>query len=285
MQENRLGEFLRARRELADPSSYDLPDFGRRRTPGLRRDELALLAGVSSYYYARLEQGRDRNPSEAVLDSIARVLQLDTESSRHLRELARPGPARRPRAKPERVTPALQMLLGTWPGQAAIITGRFRDVLAATELAVLVNPGFAVGKNLLRQIFLDPAARDIYPEWDSIAAGAVAGLRVSSGIDVDDPRLRALVGELSLKSEQFRRLWARHDVHEKTSGVKLFNNAVVGTLELNYATFGVNGSEGQTLQIFFPTAGSPAEQSMTLLSTLMPAPGGCQKTSPERSPR
>ncbi|GLY28146.1 helix-turn-helix transcriptional regulator [Kineosporia sp. NBRC 101731] len=268
MDDNRLGEFLRARREQVDPGAVGLPRAGRRRTPGLRRDELAFLAGVSSYYYARLEQGRDRNPSSAVLDALARVLQLDEQASLHLHGLTGPVPSRRRRVKPETISPELGSMMDGWTSHAAVIVGRFRDVLAATQLATLLNPGFAVGQNLLRSTFLDPGARDVYPDWETVAAGSVAGLRASAGLDLDDPRLTALVGELSLKSDDFRRLWARHDVHEKTSGTKRFGNPMVGPLDLSYVSFTVNGAEGQSLHVFFPSPGSPAEQALALLSTL-----------------
>jgi hypothetical protein len=203
-----------------------------------------------------------------VLDALARVLQLDAQAADHLRGLTRPAPSRRRRVKPERLSPELLQLMDSWSGQVAVIIGRFRDVLAATQLATLLNPGFSVGENLLRSTFLDPGARDVYPDWESVAAGAVAGLRASAGLDLDDPRLTSLVGELSVKSDDFRRLWARHDVHEKTSGVKRFGNPMVGALELNYASFTVNGAEGQSLHVFFPAPGSAAGQALTLLSTL-----------------
>ena len=263
---NSLGAFLRARRERVDPSDHGIRDAGRRRVPGLRREELAFLAGVSAPYYARLEQGRDRSPSPAVLDAIANVLQLDAEAAAHLHRIAEPAaPRRRSPRPPERVSPVVQRLLDAWPGQAAVVIGRFRDVLAANELAVALNPGFAVGHNLVRDTFLDPASRELYVDWGDVAIGAVAGLRASSGADLDDPALAALVGELSIKSEDFATMWARHDVHAKTTGMKRYRHPLVGRLELDYQTFTVNGAGEQTLHVFSAEPGTPSADSLALL--------------------
>ncbi|MCO5995733.1 helix-turn-helix domain-containing protein [Actinoallomurus rhizosphaericola] len=265
--DNPLGDFLRARRELIDPADLDLPDYGRRRVKGLRREELALLAGVSSHYYARLEQGRDRHPSDHVLDALARVLGLNDEAAGHLRRLAQPVPPRRRRSRRvEKIRPGLTHLLHLWAGQPAVVVGRYRDVLAATDLAQVVNSGFIPGRNLLRHTFLDPEAREIYLDWEQIAEGAVAGLRASAGTELDDPRLTDLVGELSLKSEDFRHMWARHDVHERTRGAKRFNTPFVGEITLDYESFSVNGACGQTLFVFFSQPDSVNEQALTLLA-------------------
>ncbi len=274
--ENVLGDFLRARRELADPRDAGVPDYGRRRVAGLRREEVALLAGVSSHYYARLEQGRDRHPSPAVVDAVGRVLQLDDPAHEHLRRLAEPVPARRRRPRrPEKVHPELEQLLGRWTREAAVVTGRHRDVLAANDLAVAVNPGFAPGRNLVRDTFLEPWARKTYVDWEQIAQGAVAGLRGAAGAELDDPHLTDLVGELSLKSEDFRRMWARHDVREVRGGVKRFWQPLVGVLTLDYTTLGVHGADGQTLFLFYARPGSPDDDALALLASLTagdPAP-------------
>jgi transcriptional regulator with XRE-family HTH domain len=218
--DNRIGTFLRARRERVRPEDVGLPDFGRRRVPGLRREELATLAGVSADYYVRLEQGRERHPSEQVLDALARALQLDDEATAHLHELARPAPRRRRSAgRPERIRPELVRLMEAWSHTPAIVIGRHMDVLAANPLATVLHGRFTRGTNLVRGVFLDPASRELYPEWEAVARETVAALRAAVGPDVDDPRLTDLVGELSLKSEEFRKLWARHDVRQKTHGV------------------------------------------------------------------
>lgn len=256
--DNRLGAFLRARRELARPEDFGMSGGGQRRVAGLRREEIALLAGVSADYYVRLEQGRDRHPSEQVIAALARVFALDEEGTAHLRELARPMVKRtRGPRRPERVAPGLLRLMNAWPHTPALVLGRYLDVLAANPLAEAVNSCSVPGVNQVRMIFLDPAARDIYSDWPTIAADTVASLRATAGADLDDPRLTELVGELSLKSEEFRQLWARHDVRVKTAGVKGFRNPMVGELTLSYETLTVNGAPGQLLIAYHAEPGSP----------------------------
>jgi transcriptional regulator with XRE-family HTH domain len=267
--DNALGEFLRARRELLDPEQAGVPDFGRRRVPGLRREELALLAGVSSPYYTRLEQGRDRHPSPQILDAIGRALGLDEQAMAHLRRLARAqSSSHKPAPHAEEVAPGLRELLDGWMGQPAVVVGRYRDVLAATAVAQVLNPGFVPGRNLLRQVFLDPEGREFYLDWEQIAEGAVAGLRASAGTEPDDPRLAALVGELSVKSEDFRQMWARHDVRARITGSKRYNNPFVGLITLDYEAFTVNTDPGQTMFIFHAKPGSSDERSLLLLTDI-----------------
>ena len=267
--DNRIGQFLRARRERVRPEDVGLPDFGRRRVPGLRREELATLAGVSADYYVRLEQGRERHPSEQVIDALARALRLDDDATAHLHDLARPEPRRRrARKRAERVRPELLRLMEAWAHTPALITGRHVDVLAANSLATAMHGGFAPGNNLVRTLFLDPAARERYPDWDDVARDTVAALRASVGPDLDDPHLTDLVGELSLKSERFRSLWARHDVREKTHGTKRFVHPQVGELTLHYETFAVAGTSGQVLSVYHADPGSPTEQALALLSSI-----------------
>jgi transcriptional regulator with XRE-family HTH domain len=267
--DNRIGQFLRARRERVRPEDVGLPDCGRRRVPGLRREELATLAGVSADYYVRLEQGRERHPSEQVIDALARALQLDDDATAHLHELARPAPRRRRAAKrTERVRPELLRMMEAWAHTPAMVTGRHLDVLAANALCTVLHGGFASGNNLVRTLFLDPAARERYPDWDAVAKDTVAALRASVGPDLDDPHLTDLVGELSLKSDRFRSLWARHDVREKTHGTKRFVHPQVGELTLQYEMFAVAGSSGQLLAVYHAEPGSPTEQALALLASL-----------------
>src|SRR2546421_3631732 len=272
--DNRLGAFLRARRELARPAEFGLPD-GRRRVPGLRREEVAMLAGMSADYYVRLEQGRDKRPSEQVIEALARVFHLDGEATAHLRELARPVPRRRSAARPpERVSPALLGLIGHWSGTPAVVVGRYLDVLASNPVAAVLNGCYVAGANVVREMFLNPEACCVYPEWRVVARETVATLRAFAGPDLDDPRLTDLVGELSLKSEDFRRLWARHDVQTKTAGVKRFRHPLVGDVTLDYETFTVNGVPGQMLIVYHAEPGSAAERALALLGTMTgePAP-------------
>jgi transcriptional regulator with XRE-family HTH domain len=179
----------------------------------LRRDELALLAGISTEYYTRLEQGSDHHPSAQVLDSIARALRLDADATGHLHELAAPATARRRRARrPEQVAPSVRQLLDSWHANPAFVQGRFLDVLAANPLMTALSPMYTPGRNILRAAFLDSAVSDLFCDADVRLENVVSALRASVGPDVDDPQLTDLIGELSLKSSDFRRLWARHDV-------------------------------------------------------------------------
>jgi transcriptional regulator with XRE-family HTH domain len=282
-EDNRIGQFLRARRERVRPDDVGLPDYGRRRVPGLRREELATLAGVSADYYVRLEQGRERHPSEQVIEALARALRLDDDATAHLHELARPAPRRRRAARrTERIRPELLRLMEAWPHTPAMVIGRHLDVLAANSLATALHGGFASGNNLVRSLFLDPAARERYPDWDDVAKDTVAALRASVGPDLDDAHLTDLVGELSLKSERFRSLWARHDVREKTHGTKRFVHPQVGELTLHYETFAVAGSSGQVLSVYHAEPGSPTEQALALLSSIA-ATGTASAAAPAAS--
>ena len=266
---NRLGEFLRARRALVTPDDVGLPDLGRRRVAGLRREELALLAGVSVDYYVRLEQGRDTHPSEQVLDALARALCLDDDAVAHLHDLARPAPRRRrPRQRPERVRPGVLRLLESWSAIPAFVLGRRMDVLAFNALAGMLHDGFATERNMVRLVFLDPAARDTFPDFDAVAQETVATLRAAAGADLDDPRLAELVGELSLKSDEFRRLWARHEVREKASGVKRMLHPMVGELVLGYETLRVNDAPEQLVVGYHAEPGSASERALALLGAM-----------------
>ena len=262
-----IGEYLRARRELVRPEVVGIPDNGRRRVPGLRRDELAMLAGISTEYYTRLEQGRDHHPSAQVLDAVARALGLDEAAAAHLHELAAP---RRPgRPKTERIRLSLHQLLDSWQSTPAYIQSRHLDVLAANAMAVALSPIYTPGENILRSVLLDEAAREFFPGWESSVVGLVASLRAMSGPDVDDPRLTELVGELSVKSDVFRRLWPRHDVRPPPGGgTHRMNHPVVGELELRYDKFGVTGSVGQVLVIYHAEVGSRSAQALELLATV-----------------
>lgn len=268
--EKALGSFLRARRERLDPTDHGLPPGGRRRALGMRREEVALLAGVSTQYYTRLEQGHDRHPSPPVLDALARVLRLDEHGRAHLGQLVDSSGSRRRRRRPsrERVRPDLERLLELWPDQAAIVLGRYRDVLAANALAGAVNPSFVPGRNLIRDVFLDDGAREVYRDWAQVAGEGVAALRASVGADVDDPRLNELVGELSVRSEEFRRTWARHDVREKPVGRKTFNNPLVGPLTLQVESFAMSGADRQILFVFYADPDSEDGRSLQLLAQL-----------------
>ncbi len=262
---------------------------GRRRTPGLRREEVAMLAGVSTDYYVRLEQGRERRPSEQVLDALARVLDLDADATEHLYELAHPRPRRRlTDGRAERVSPNLLRLLMGWEATPAVVHGRYMDVLATNRLADALYAGLANRDNLIRMTFLDPGARDLYPDWEKIARDKTAHLR-SAATDPDDPYLPSLVEELSAHSEEFRRLWARHDVGAKTRERKRFHHPDVGDLDLSYESFTVNSAPGQQLLIFQADPGSASEYALGLLGALVAdgsarAPGSAEPDLTRFSP-
>jgi transcriptional regulator with XRE-family HTH domain len=270
-QQNPLGDYLRSRRERITPADVGLPPGERRRVPGLRREEVALLAGISSEYYLRLEQGRDRHPSDQVLESIARALRLDADAERYLHELARPpGPAarRRTAARPERVSPTVQSLIDNWTTTPALVHGRTMVTLAANPMAVALSPFFAPGVNSLRAAFLEPEMREFYRDWDAMTAKTVAYLRSVAGAAVDDPRLVELIGELSLHSERFRTLWARQDVRQKTSGVSHLLHPLVGPLDLRYEKLALPGAPGQILVTYHAEQGTESYERLLLLAHL-----------------
>ena len=254
-----LGEFLRARRELVLPAERGLPDSGRRRVRGLRREEVAMLSGISAEYYIRLERGRDRHPSMQVIQALARVLDLDADSVAHLAMLASPRP-RTPTAAPddtEQVGPAAARLLAAMPDTPVIVLSRFLDVLAHTPAAEILYGYPPTGTNNLRTVFLDPAARARFLDWDDVAAECVAALRASSVDTTEHPRLIALVGELSLKSAEFPRLWARHEVRPKAGGRKRMVSPVVGEVIHRWETFAAAGTPGQLVVASFALPDDP----------------------------
>ncbi|GII31128.1 helix-turn-helix transcriptional regulator [Planotetraspora mira] len=265
-----LGQFLRARRECTAIEDVGLTRAGRRRTPGLRREELAILAGVSTDYLVRLEQGRERRPSEQVLDALARALDLAPDAVDHLHQLARPRIRRRPISRIDHVSPGLLQLLGAWDKSPAFIMGRLMDVLATNAMTDALYAGLDQRDNLIRLTFLNPEAKVFFADWEKTAYFKVANLHASAGADPDDPFLPELVKEVSLRSEEFRRLWERHDVQPKTQESKLFHVHGIGDLLLNCETFTINSAPGQQLIIFQAEPGSPSERALELLNARRP---------------
>jgi transcriptional regulator with XRE-family HTH domain len=264
---NPLGGYLRARRELVTPEQAGIPVLGVRRVPGLRREEVAMLAGISADYYLRLEQGRDRNPSVQVLEAIAGVLQLDDDMTAYLLGLAVDRPRRRRRPRKETVPPGVGKLLAA-VGLPAFVEGRYLDVLAANPLATALSPRLVAGANRLRDVFLDPAEAALIPDWDLATAGLVAGFRQSVGTATDDQRFVELVGELSLASPRFRRLWARHDVAERRGAVMRFDHPQVGELRLNREKLLVSGTNGIMLVVYHADPGTDAADRLALLASV-----------------
>ena len=274
-----LGEFLRTRRARLGPEEAGLPVNGTaRRVPGLRREELAQLAGVSTDYYARLEQGRHRNVSGSVLDSVARALRLDEVEHTYLVQLARPqAAARRVSARPQRVRPGLHRMLETLDGWTpAFIVGRGLQVLAGNRLARALITDFEAlpyrERNMARFIFLDESARQLYPDWERIAAETAAVLRLDAGRHCEDRFFCELIGELAVKSEEFRAGWAAHDVSRRSHGSKRYRHPQVGDITVAYEALTPPGDTDQTLFVYTTEPGSPSETALQLLANLT-APG------------
>ena len=265
--DNLLGEYLRARRELITPQSVGIPVTGTRRVAGLRREEVAMLSGISSDYYLRLEQGRDRNPSTQVLHAIARVLDLDQAGVDHLLDLA--APRRRPkrRQRRETVPTGIRQLLQVMD-LPAFVEGRYFDVLAANNLATALSPNLVVGQNRMRAVFLDQAEQALYPDWEQATSRLVAGFRSSVANDVDDERFIQLVGELSVASERFRNLWSRHDVQTRDGMPERILHPEVGELTLSREKLSIGGAEGQTLVVYHAQPGTSSGEKLALLASL-----------------
>jgi transcriptional regulator with XRE-family HTH domain len=287
---NTLGEYLRARRELVDPATVGLRVAGVRRTPGLRREEVATLAGVSADYYLRLEQGRDRNPSPSVLESLARVFGLDATAAGYLLSLAAARPARNAARRPRQETvPASIRQLIAVVNLPAFVESRMFDVLAANPRATALSPSMRPGENRLRSMFLNPAERDLYPDWRKAIVGMIASFRASIGPEADDPRIAQLVGELSLASEPFRKLWARHDVRNLAGGAVTMNHPEAGPLELWREKLPIGDSGGQLLVVYHAEPGSESARALERLAPAATVPTGSAAVgvgaSKRRAPR
>ena len=267
---NLLGEYLRARRELVTPDQVGLPVTGTRRVPGLRREEVAMLSGISAEYYLRLEQGRDRRPSRQVLEAIARVLDLDEAHLVRLADEVATPSRRRPRGPREVLPPSVSRLVA---GLAlpAFAEGRYLDVLAANPLATAVSPRLEAGRNRLRDVFLDPAEQSLFIQPERAAAALIAGFRRSVGTDVDDERVISLVGELSVASPLFRRLWARHDIAERGSATVTLDHPQVGELRLDRDKLAVTGTDGMMLVVYQPHPDTDAAEKLALLASVSAA--------------
>lgn len=271
-----LSTFLQSRRARVQPADLGLPaGHGTRRTKGLRREEVAAAAGVSVDYYARLEQGRERNPGDAVLESLATTLLLEGEEREHLFRLAaHSGSAQRVRSTdtaPRRVRPSVQQLLDTVNPSPAYVLSRSNDLLLANRAALALLTGIEqwppARRNTIRYIFLHPSARTLFGNWNSIARGAVAHLRAMAGLHPTDRRLAGLIEELKTKSEDFPRMWRLHDVRRLSSGRKLFDHPSVGRLELSYEVLDVT-SDQQRLVVYQAPVGSPDYDAMLLLNMI-----------------
>ena len=271
-----IREFLVTRRARVTPEQAGLPAYGgdRRRVTGLRREEVALLAGISSEYYTRLERGNAIGVSESVIDGIAQALRLDEAERTHLLDLLRgAGTTRPPRRRParQRVRPTVQRIIDSMTGTPAFVLSGRLDILAANHLGrALFSPVYADPvrpPNNARFVFLTPAATEFFRDWDKVANDVVAMLRSEAGRDAYDRRLTDLIGELSTRSEEFRGRWAAHNVRIHTTGVKLLHHPVVGDLDLPFETFPLGADPSQSLLTYTAEPASPSQDALNLLAS------------------
>jgi transcriptional regulator with XRE-family HTH domain len=274
---NEMRDFLVSRRAKITPEQAGLPAYGggNRRVAGLRREEVALLAGVSIDYYVRLERGRAAGASDSVLEGIARALQLDEAERAHLFDLARAAAPTVPRAPrrsaPQQVRPSVRRILDSMTTTPAYVRNARMDILAANRLGaallapVLTSP--AQPASNARFLFLDPAARDFYPDWERQAQDVVAMLRTEAGRSPHDKPLSNLIGELSTRSENFRTWWAAHNVRFHRTGVKRFHHPEVGDLTLSYEALDLAADDGLRIAAYSAEPGTPSDDALRLLAS------------------
>jgi transcriptional regulator with XRE-family HTH domain len=269
-----LGEFLRRARARRNPETTGLlPDGRIRRVPGLRREEVAVLAGVSTDYYTRLEQGRNVTPSTQVIDALIRALDLDAAGQAYLHTLVSTAgmPVSRPRTSVQRVRPGLHQLLDSFSSQPALILGRRTDILASNPLARALFADFesmpAKHRNYARWMLLDDAARTLFRDWEEQARNAVEALRLDAAVTPNDQGTQQLVGELSLASPEFRQWWSAHRVHQRTFGTKRLSHPLVGELDVQFETLALPGEESQVLYVYSTEPGSASHQALSLLAS------------------
>jgi transcriptional regulator with XRE-family HTH domain len=268
MTSNDLGEYLRARRESLRPADVGLADDGRRRrVEGLRREGVALLAGISSEYYLRLEQGRERHPSAQVLSAIARALRLAPPAEEFMQRLVHPLPDR------GHATGSSPLALNRLDAFISAVSlpafahDRVLEVLVANPRAEALSPSFRAGVNLMQASFLDPQLRSLYRNWEDMTSRLVAYLRAQAATPPHDERLDGLVDELSYRSERFAYLWARHEVGAVSSGVNLLSHPIVGELEVNFERLCFAGTDHPVVLIYHATPGTPSEDALQRLAS------------------
>lgn len=257
---NPLGTYLRVRRDLVTPEQAGLLVTGNRRVPGLRREELAMIAGISADYYLRLERGKDRTPSPHVLEALARALQLDHDHFEHLKALAS-EPSRVATSSPQHEIPQTARELIDALGHPAFIEDAYFDVLAANEAALELNPRLQPGRNQIRDLYVDKDEQALHPDWDGVAACLTASLRHAMGNATDDPRFHQLTGELSRSSIRFQQIWARHDVRAQRGAVVRLKHPRLGEQTFNREQLQLNGTDRLSLVIYYPR--TPGEGTVT----------------------
>lgn len=263
-----LSSFLRARREALTPQDAGLVPGAGRRVQGLRREEVALLAGLSTDYYRRLEQGREIHPSLQVLRALARALRLDAHATTYLISLVHPAPLATPTHATSTVSPGAQLLLSHGLRVPALAVDLGLNILAINAAARVMYGGFAAIDNLARMVFLDPAARDFYPNWHHVATQTVGNLRWGLTRFPNDDRVAEVVDEVSPQSEVFTELWATHYVRPRSSEDKLFHHPQLGELHLHFEALELADAPDQRLFVYCALVGGPFPDAVALLDTL-----------------
>lgn len=270
-----MGDFLKARRRELSPAAAGLPDGGRRRVTGLRREEVALLVSISPDYYTRLEQGRRRAP-EPVLDALARALRLSTDERAYLFELSGKDAGRAHRRPAQRVQPQLRRLLDDLTNTPALVLGRCTDILAWNPLAAALFTDFTLlaehRRNFVRLVFCDPTVRALYVDWTCMARACVARLRMEAARDPENPRLAMLVGELSVRDGDFRTWWGEHRVAVRTAGTTALRHPVVGELALGWSALTDAADPDQQIIALTVVPGTPSHDGLRLLGALTAEP-------------
>ncbi|AYF98134.1 helix-turn-helix domain-containing protein [Protaetiibacter intestinalis] len=260
-----LGEYLRARRELIRPEDAGLPDGGaRRRVAGLRRSEVAMLAGISTEYYVKLEQGREIHPTDQVLEALSRALQLDATARSYLASLVH---LPQHETAPRRELGHIRWLIDGWPLTAAIVHDRYNDVLATNALMRALIPAYREGSNSLAALLLDPEVRELYgEEWEGLTARSVALLRANSGPQPYLVRTQQLIAQLTRESPRFREVWPRNDVHGAGDGVHRITHPRMGTLALRFARLPLIGPGEHSIFLYYAEPGTPTAAALAALA-------------------
>jgi transcriptional regulator with XRE-family HTH domain len=281
-----LGEFLKAKRAAISPEEVGLPAIGNpRRVRGLRREEVAQLAAVSADYYTRLEQGRVTGASDNVLAGIATALRLTDDERAYLRLIVRRRTEPRTGQRPSPVAAPVHDLLAALPHTPALVLGRRTDILAWNTPATALFFDFSSlrreHRNLVRLLFLEPRVRGLYPDWEAVAAEAVARLRMNAVHTPGDRRLAALVGELSIQDEDFRRWWGGHGVRTASAGRKRFSHPLGGPLDLDWQAMNLNAAPDQTLVTYTAPSGTPSHDALRFLTAWADKPAAPSSDKPE----
>jgi transcriptional regulator with XRE-family HTH domain len=261
-----LGTYLKARRANVTPEEAGLPRGGTRRVPGLRREEVASLAGLSVDYYTRLEQGREQHPSASVLNALSRALQLGPDAQRYLFAISTPGP-KVTRAR-RQISPTLVKMVNDWTDHPVVVLDPSYNIIADNHLGQALYAGHCHSTNLARLMFLDPDGPTFYREWNKVANTTVASIRSAAAHDPTNADLLALIGELTVQSAEFGKRWAKAEVKEKTSGISLYHHPVVGDLDLSYETLRPNGALELVVKVFRAEKGSVMSEKLSLLGSL-----------------